>query len=320
MTDNRETLTFVPREAGYCQQCGTYQDELYLASLNAPDKTESMAVCRDCAMQIQASFDRYRMQAAPVPQQPDDGNASGGRSGASKSKTVYVAVIVVCILAIAAIVAIGYTQDGWFQKDAERERVPAVETRAGGDPATYYNTAPKADRSDAERNTATSADAAGAETPSRPVIEAARTASGSELGDSNVDASRTFKASNTIDGSAQTCWCVNTEETGGVGASIEYRLRRKTTVRGIRLLNGNLYRPDADLYSLNGQVRVFTVRFSDGTQISAAADYNSGDPQQWQTIRFEEPVTTDSLRLTVQSAYTGSLYTTNVCLTEIEVF
>ena len=78
--------------------------------------------------------------------------------------------------------------------------------------------------------------------------------------------------------------------------------------------------PYDDLYSLNGQVKTFTLTFSDGTSQTFTANYNYNASSSWQTFRLSKPVATDYVILTVQSGYSGSKFTTNVCLGEFAVF
>ena len=109
MDANRETLTFAPHEAGYCQQCGQYQDALYLATLSRQGETESMAMCRNCAVQLKDRFDRYNapMQNVPAPQAAVP-SAPAGRGKAratvrSRKPLAVIAVIAVILIAIFGI-------------------------------------------------------------------------------------------------------------------------------------------------------------------------------------------------------------------------
>ncbi|MCR5042428.1 MAG: discoidin domain-containing protein [Clostridia bacterium] len=155
---------------------------------------------------------------------------------------------------------------------------------------------------------------------SAPVIASAATLSGSVLPSSNVSSSRSFGADQAIDGYAETCWCVNTDSSGGAGGSLEIRLAGTALISGIGIVNGNLYLPDEGLYAVNGQVRTFSLKFSDGSSVSLTADYNPDASTQYQYFRFDSPVAASSFILTVESGYPGTKYTTNVCIGEITVF
>lgn len=158
-----------------------------------------------------------------------------------------------------------------------------------------------------------------------PSISYAVTRYGAELDRSNMDSSRSFTANNAVDGDHNTCWCVNTNEWGGEGAEIGFFLSEKTYVHGVRIINGNQYAPNDDLYDLNGQVSSFKLRFFDenGNEIKSEMfniGYNSGDQDAWQTIGFSDAVYTDRIDLQVVSSFAGSLYQTNVCITEVEFY
>ena len=155
---------------------------------------------------------------------------------------------------------------------------------------------------------------------SSPVIANATTLNGVELGSSNVSSERSFEAYRAIDKDVDTCWCVNTKETGGAGAKIRITLKSKAPISGFRLVNGNQFRPYDDIYSANGQIKDFTLEFSNGKTLSFTADYNDGDPNNYQDIALSEPIETEYIILTVNSAYVGDPYNTNVCLTEFDVY
>ena len=161
--------------------------------------------------------------------------------------------------------------------------------------------------------------------PERPVsyyprISDAATLKGVVLSASNVNSGRSFGANKAIDGYYDSCWCVNTKGTGGSGAQIRFNLSEKSYVNGFKLINGNLYKPETDIYSLNGQIREFTLTFSDGTRKSFVASYSNNGVANYQYFDFNEPIATDYIILTVDSGYVGTNFTTNVCLGEFEVY
>ncbi len=155
---------------------------------------------------------------------------------------------------------------------------------------------------------------------SSPIITSASTISGSVLSASNVNAARSFGANKAIDGYYDSCWCVNTNVEGGAGGAIRFKLAQRSTVSGVMLVNGNLYMPYDELYAKNGQIKTFTLSFSDGTSQTFTASYNSSASDAFQTFYLDKPVVTDYITLTVKSGYTGYKFTTNVCLGEFEAF
>ncbi len=155
---------------------------------------------------------------------------------------------------------------------------------------------------------------------SSPVVAEARTVYGSVLDVSNRDLSRTFDADQTVDGKPETCWCVNTAERGGAGAELKLTLKKTALVSGIKLINGNTFYPEEDIFRSNGQVKDFTLTFSTGETKSFTAEYNADGSATYQTIVFDVPVETDSILLRVDSGYVGQSFPTNVCLGEIKLF
>ncbi len=155
---------------------------------------------------------------------------------------------------------------------------------------------------------------------SAPRITSATTLNGEVLAMSDVNAARSFGANKTIDGYYDSCWCVNTPNTGAAGASIRFNLAERSTVSGFTLVNGNLYQPYDNLYSKNGQIKSFTLTFSDGSSQTFTASFNGSASSTPQEFYLSNPVQTDYVTLTVQSGYVGSKFTTNVCLGEFNVF
>ena len=153
-----------------------------------------------------------------------------------------------------------------------------------------------------------------------PVMSYATTVRGDVLEGSNVNSNRSFGADKLIDGYADTCWCVNTESDGGVGATVTIVLRETSLVSGIGIINGNLYMPQDDIYRSNGQLRDFTLTFSDNSTMRFTASNNSNASNNYQYFAFSSPVVTDRITLRVDSAYVGEKYTTNVCIGEITVY
>lgn len=152
-----------------------------------------------------------------------------------------------------------------------------------------------------------------------PYISNASTLVGSVLPASNEDSRRSFGADKAIDGAYDSCWCVNTSSSGGAGAKIKFTLTNKSYVHGIKIINGNNFHPYENIYSSNGQVKSFTLTFSDGSSKTFTASYNYAN-NAFETFPFNTPVATDYIILTVNSGFTGSKYTQNVCLGEFAVY
>ncbi len=154
----------------------------------------------------------------------------------------------------------------------------------------------------------------------QPVVEWAETEYGVVLPASNVSDERTFEADSAIDGNPESCWCVNTDQDGGAGAQIMIGLEQECIVSGVKLINGNVYLPEEDLFKRNGQVKNFTLTFSDGSQKSFTAAYNDSAATEYEYFHFDEPVLTEYISLTVDDGYAGEKFPQNVCITEIAVY
>jgi hypothetical protein len=153
-----------------------------------------------------------------------------------------------------------------------------------------------------------------------PKIVSATTLKGTVLEESNVNTARSFGAKKTIDGYYDSCWCVNTSTTGGAGAQIRFNLSEKSRVNGFMMVNGNLFQPETEIFRSNGQVKNFTLTFSDGTSKSFTATYNEYASGEFEEFQFNSPVITDYIILTVNSGYVGQKFTENVAIGEVNVY
>ena len=115
----------------------------------------------------------------------------------------------------------------------------------------------------------------------------------------------------------------------GKGNWIKIDFGKKTTVTGIKIINGNTW--DGfyngsfidgyeELYEKNGRLCEYELEFSDGTKISGkAADENESDFSA-NIIYFDQPIETTYIKLYVKSGYKGYKYKNNVCIGEIQAF
>jgi|GEM_PF-6555918 len=109
----------------------------------------------------------------------------------------------------------------------------------------------------------------------------------------------------------ETCWVENTSGLGE-GEWIQLDLPAKQRVSGLYLVNG--YAGSADQYDYNSKISRIQLDFSDGS--STAVDlqvYDSSLRKTIQNIRFDVPVETEYVRLTILGAQAGSCEDT--CLT-----
>ena len=267
-------------------------------------------------------------QTAPVPQK---------EKGGKKTLAVVLAVLAGLVLITGGVIAAKYIMDRNETTQSEDEDESTTKKKRGnsgsetsaGDETTK-KTVPSDETAEAttdftrEETTYALTPAPAEEETTEdyypaPRILSASTLIGEVLPASNVSADRTFDADQAIDGRRETCWCVSTDR-GGEGARIEFFFTQKTRVSGITILNGNLYKPEESIYSKNGQVASFTLYFSSGEVMTFTAYYNNGDPYGTQTIPLTYPVIAESVVLEVNNVYTGSKFTTNVCLGEFGVY
>lgn len=140
-------------------------------------------------------------------------------------------------------------------------------------------------------------------------------------------ASKTYYASNLVDGNINTCWVEGVSGTGE-GETIRLSLDGEQTVYGLVIYNG--YLESGYLYSVNGKVTQVTVRAADGTTVRSdlgvvklderkepLEDYDLYSCKNW--VNFDQPVYTDTLTITIEKAVPGSLYE-DTCISEIKVY
>ncbi len=118
---------------------------------------------------------------------------------------------------------------------------------------------------------------------------------------------------NALDGNSSTAW-IESAPGAGIGEWIRLGFDRAHTIHGIGISNG--YKKSAELYAKNGRVKRLEVAFSNGSsQIFTLADQASGMEQ----LTFGQPVSTDSVRITILEVYGGYKYD-DTCITELSVF
>ena len=137
---------------------------------------------------------------------------------------------------------------------------------------------------------------------------------------------RSFGADMAVDGDYNTCWMV-AGDVAGRGNWIQLDFGAPETVSGIRLLNGNGWdgyyngeKVEDGLFDLNGRIQAFTLTFSDGTTQSFTASDVREQTFGVNVFYFDQPVTTQFVRLQIDSGYPGSKWTTVACLSELEAF
>lgn len=252
----------------------------------------------------------YGYDAAP-PQPPTPNSEP-------KNNTVNVVLITVVAVLLVVAIVVGLMVILQNKKTVSRPQTVAPTSASSVFQANSPSSAAQQEYATPSVNVPTSAPTV-QYSASAPVASWAKTTVGTVLGSSNINSSRSFGADQAIDGYANTCWCVNTSQAAGAGGTFTVHLKERSTVSGIAIINGNTFLPEESLYRLNGQVRNFTLTFSDGSSLSYTASYNNAS-SEYEIFNFPNAVTTDTVTFRVDSGYQGDTYTTNVCLGEITVF
>ena len=118
---------------------------------------------------------------------------------------------------------------------------------------------------------------------------------------------------NAIDGKSNTAWNEGVDG-NGVGEWIELSAPTKQTVSGIRIMGG--YDKTQEIYYKNHRPRQVTITFDNGSTITGEL---SDSYNVVQDMKFDNPVQTRTVRITIDSVYEGSYYD-DCCITEIEVY
>ena len=123
----------------------------------------------------------------------------------------------------------------------------------------------------------------------------------------------TYFPENVVDGIKSTPWVEGVEGYGDK-EFIQINFNKRSTIKGIRILNGyNYVKSDGvgNRFFKNSRVEQATLRFSDGSEIPIILEDNN----EFQTFTFPEK-TTDYVILVIESAYKGTKWD-DTCISEI---
>lgn len=128
-------------------------------------------------------------------------------------------------------------------------------------------------------------------------------------------AGHNYKASNVLKDDG-TCWCEDASDYGE-DEWIKLELPALQKVSGLRIING--YAGTEKQYEYNSKISKMTIEFSDGrsTQVNLNV-FDTADRKTVQTIRFNAPIETEYVKLTIDSVTKGDCKDT--CLTFVEPF
>lgn len=126
-----------------------------------------------------------------------------------------------------------------------------------------------------------------------------------------VDASSTYDgdrvshlATNLIDGDLGTNWAEGVDG-NGIGEYVQFAFQKEQTITGFRICSGNhatdRYHPDR-YYVGNARPKMIKLTFEDGS----SEEFSILDVKEELSFQLAKPVTTKTVRLTIQSVYEGS--------------
>lgn len=118
-------------------------------------------------------------------------------------------------------------------------------------------------------------------------------------------------ARNLIDGNVKTNWTEGAKW-NGLGQSVTFELRGPYHLEGMKIWAGN--HVDEKRYNDNARPKEITLSFSDGSSL----EFELKDAMVCQTLYFDIPVITDSIKLTIESVYPGGKYEDTV-ISEVEL-
>lgn len=133
---------------------------------------------------------------------------------------------------------------------------------------------------------------------------------------------KNYSGNNLIDGNPETAWVEGVDGVGE-GETITLHMKEKTEVHGVAISNG--YLASSDLYLKNGRIK--RVKIDAGNGITLQKDIPESDICQFDSdeiklasfVEFEQPVTTDTIIITILEAEPGEKYD-DTCISEIEVY
>ncbi len=106
---------------------------------------------------------------------------------------------------------------------------------------------------------------------------------------------------NLLDGRNDTNWTEGVNG-HGIGEFIDFTFYQDYLLSAVTINAGNHY--SKTYYEKNNRPKSITFTFSDGTSV----EYTLQDSMSQQTITFDEPIRTSSLRITINSVYYGSAW------------
>ena len=119
MAERADSLSILQLGSGYCERCGKFENTLYMVTLSSGTQTDSMEMCRPCAMKLRKRVEKQNAKAiasgqtsgaAPVfvqkfpepePTQPRASATQPQKNGGSDSVKLIVALVILVVLIVA---------------------------------------------------------------------------------------------------------------------------------------------------------------------------------------------------------------------------
>ena len=126
---------------------------------------------------------------------------------------------------------------------------------------------------------------------------------------------------NLVDGKMETAW-VEGKSGSGVGETIQYKFKKKTKIYGVAITNG--YFKNENVFRKNQRIKNLTLQAGkkkknytciDFSELEYIDSYSLGYTD---LILFDQPVTTTTLKLTINTVYPGTAFT-DTCVSEFQI-
>lgn len=127
-----------------------------------------------------------------------------------------------------------------------------------------------------------------------------------------TDSLSTHYARLICDGNTSTAWTESVDGPG-IGEFITIKFNGTYKMTNMRIYAG--YQKTAVLYRANNRPKQITLTFSDGSQ----QVYTLTDQENAQTIKLDQAVDTQSVKITIDSVYKGTKYD-DTCISEVELY
>ena len=119
------------------------------------------------------------------------------------------------------------------------------------------------------------------------------------------------------DNDSTTAW-LEAAKDSGLNEWIQFAADTEQTVSGITIFNG--YQKNSNTYTTNGRLKKINISFSDGSNlVYDLPNQTYNESLKGIDIKFETPVKTSSLRISILDVYKGTKYT-DTGITQLNIY